>query len=339
MYKQKKHFVFVDWMKVIGMYAIILGHFAPPILQYITYSFSVQLFFFISGFLFHKENDNRVFWEKNLRLLIIPYLIWGILRLITYNIKECNFQILVHSFSGLILGCNNFWGARGCGELWFVVTLLCLKFFSQYVGVSYTRIGIITILSLLLALFYRLEIRSTVIEFYGIGLFDSFVAYPYFSLGIIASKFKNKICVMADFSGQHAKFLCFIVFIVFVTLVYIAPINGVVYMVYGQYGYNILLFVLFGIIGIISVFLISLVMSKLIRLAKYAKIINVGSIMILGLHTLFVNKIKILLENFAGDNMLLYEMSLVLASFIILLAFVPLIKITNKYFPIAIGKR
>ena len=30
MYKQKKHFVFVDWMKVIGMYAIILGHFAPP---------------------------------------------------------------------------------------------------------------------------------------------------------------------------------------------------------------------------------------------------------------------------------------------------------------------
>lgn len=33
-------------------------------------------------------------------------------------------------------------------------------------------------------------------------------------------------------------------------------------------------------------FLISLVMSKLIRLAKYAKIINVGSIMILGLHTL-----------------------------------------------------
>lgn len=86
-------------------------------------------------------------------------------------------------------------------------------------------------------------------------------------------------------------------------------------------------------------FLISLVMSKLIRLAKYAKIINVGSIMILGLHTLFVNIIKILLENFAGDNMLLYEMSLVLASFMILLAFVPLIKITNKYFPIAIGKR
>lgn len=30
MYKQKKHLVFVDWMKVIGMYAIILGHFAPP---------------------------------------------------------------------------------------------------------------------------------------------------------------------------------------------------------------------------------------------------------------------------------------------------------------------
>ena len=110
-------------------------------------------------------------------------------------------------------------------------------------------------------------------------------------------------------------------------------------MVYGQYGNNLLVFFLLGCIGIFAIFMISLFLSKLSSAAKYANTINVGSIMILGLHTLFVNKIKILLENFAGDNMLLYEMSLVLASFMILLAFVPLIKITNKYFPIAIGKR
>ena len=30
MEQRKKHLIFVDWMKVIGMYAIILGHFTPP---------------------------------------------------------------------------------------------------------------------------------------------------------------------------------------------------------------------------------------------------------------------------------------------------------------------
>lgn len=29
MEQRKKHLIFVDWMKVIGMYAIILGHFTP----------------------------------------------------------------------------------------------------------------------------------------------------------------------------------------------------------------------------------------------------------------------------------------------------------------------
>ena len=46
-----KRLNWVDWMKVLGMYVIILGHTFPEGLCAFIYSFSVPLFFFISGFL------------------------------------------------------------------------------------------------------------------------------------------------------------------------------------------------------------------------------------------------------------------------------------------------
>ena len=41
----------LDWMKVIGMYLIVYGHFSSYGHKFI-YTFSVPLFFMISGFLF-----------------------------------------------------------------------------------------------------------------------------------------------------------------------------------------------------------------------------------------------------------------------------------------------
>lgn len=73
----KPHLTFIDWMKAIGMFSIVLGHFFPPTIQYFTYAFSVQLFFFVSGFLFKKCSDSRTFWSKNVQGLIVPYLILG----------------------------------------------------------------------------------------------------------------------------------------------------------------------------------------------------------------------------------------------------------------------
>lgn len=40
----QERLLFIDWMKALGMLFIIIGHFSPPYLQIITYSFSVQFF-------------------------------------------------------------------------------------------------------------------------------------------------------------------------------------------------------------------------------------------------------------------------------------------------------
>lgn len=180
---EKVRLEFVDWMKVIGMYVIILGHFAPPDLQSLVYSFSVQLFFFISGFLFHVEYNSKNFWKKSIRSLLVPYLIWGTFRLITFNMKHFDVVILWRSFLGMFLGCNNFMGVRGCGELWFVATLLFLKLIFQY-GRNMKFVYFFFVVSLFAAFLYRRLISGSELEYMGFALGNVFVAYPFSVWGI-----------------------------------------------------------------------------------------------------------------------------------------------------------
>lgn len=58
-----KRLLWVDYMKVIGMYLIIAGHFCTIGNKYI-YTFSVALFFCISGFLC-KKKESIVCFGKN----------------------------------------------------------------------------------------------------------------------------------------------------------------------------------------------------------------------------------------------------------------------------------
>jgi fucose 4-O-acetylase-like acetyltransferase len=84
----QERLLFIDWMKALGMLFIIIGHFSPPYLQIITYSFSVQFFFFISGFLFRREENLNQFACKCFRTLLIPFYIWGGLMLVFYNLQQ-----------------------------------------------------------------------------------------------------------------------------------------------------------------------------------------------------------------------------------------------------------
>ena len=55
---KKTRVAWIDWMKTIGIYFIVLGHFFSIGYKFI-YVFNVPLFFLISGFLCKKEKDNR----------------------------------------------------------------------------------------------------------------------------------------------------------------------------------------------------------------------------------------------------------------------------------------
>lgn len=67
----------VDMMKVVGMYFIVAGHFFPAGIDYI-YSFSVSLFFTLSGLLTKRKSMSTTqFIKTQWCSLIIPMLIYG----------------------------------------------------------------------------------------------------------------------------------------------------------------------------------------------------------------------------------------------------------------------
>lgn len=68
---------YIDTVKAVGIFLVILGHHQTIFTQYI-YSFHMPLFFFLSG-IFHKNyNSYRNFFEKKIKLLIIPYFFFAI---------------------------------------------------------------------------------------------------------------------------------------------------------------------------------------------------------------------------------------------------------------------
>ena len=82
----------IDTMKVIGMYFIVLGHMFPQGYKSI-YAFSVPLFFFLSGLLSRKESDSRIFWNKVIRTLLIPMICFCFLSLL-YNIVRYRIPLI-----------------------------------------------------------------------------------------------------------------------------------------------------------------------------------------------------------------------------------------------------
>lgn len=121
-----KRLLWVDYMKVIGMYLIIAGHFCTIGNKYI-YTFSVALFFCISGFLCKKEREHSLFWKKLWYNLVIPMFFICILNLAWKTQSEIrhntfNVESLCAYFLYLICGFH-----KALGPMWFVYTLIFFK--------------------------------------------------------------------------------------------------------------------------------------------------------------------------------------------------------------------
>jgi len=132
----KVRYPWIDWMKTIGIYLIVFGHFFPVGYEYI-YVFNVPLFFILSGFLSHKELDEKLFWKKLWYNLIIPLLfiiVFNILRYCAVHFIKDNLSITNIILS--LLACLSGMGGKGIdvvgvGTGWFVYTLIIVKIIHQ----------------------------------------------------------------------------------------------------------------------------------------------------------------------------------------------------------------
>lgn len=317
----------VDWMKAIGMLTIIWGHSFPEYFSSFLYAFSVSSFFTISGYLAKHESSQRVFWSKLFHTLLIPYLIFSVLKAIQSVFSVDG----VFTIGAIIAGFHTIGDITGCLKLWFVYTLMLLKFIFQYVGTTPRRRLGLAIFSIIGAIIYRNTIDDVA---WAVG--NALISMPFFLLGY---SLKNSYLFL-----QCEKWLTtivywksFIIIMASAIMTYILSFyNNEAWMYMGQYGDSLILFVLSSILGIFFLFAISCTLDKYKSVG--CKLISIGSVAVLAYHQ-DINYPMLKWIRLQHWDALATDLMMLLASFITLLVFIPLIYLASRYFPLLIGGR
>ena len=321
--KIKRRYPWIDYMKVLGMYFIIYGHFFSLGNKYV-YTFSVALFFMISGLLTKKTKNYTLFWSKTWYNLVVPMLIICCCLFVwrtQSDIRHHTFKIdSLYLFPlQLIMGYYN-----SLQIMWFVYTLIIIKIIHEYTPSK--QHFLLLFLMCIAGITYNKTIHFSSIqenEQYANAIINVTTAYPFFAIGNLLYSKKE---IIDEYSNLLGEILIFLVSLVIIYLC--GTYNEKVLMYLNDYGNNYSLFLIGGIAGTV----LTLIASKwLCRFdIKIIKILSTGSIVTLGFHMIFVTYTRSI---FATPSLLD-----LLLSGLILLLFVPIIIFFEKHFPLVVGK-
>lgn len=321
--QQLKRFVWIDWMKTIGIYFIVLGHFFSLGDVYI-YVFNGPLFFLISGFLSKIELSHKEFWIKIWNNLVVPMIIICLLNFIIdmyKNINQGGFTFLemkYYVFNALI-GMQS-----SLGTCWFIYTLIIIKIVYQYSYRQWFSFLIVVVLACLAYAYNNLDI-SPFRYIYGKGnsVLAVCVTYPAFFCGILFRRYKERLN-----SGIELKVLL-LTFIICALLVLICGrLNGYVWIYRCGYGNNFLVYLIGIIAGSVCVYVVSKYLSG--SNPNWMVIISKGTIIIMGFHPHLVMLIRKVFKEPSGLD--------IVWACLIVIAFIPVIMFAEKHFSIVLGK-
>ena len=316
-----QRFDWIDWMKVIGIYFIVYGHFFSLGEKFI-YVFNVPLFFFISGFLCKKEVNKGVFWKKLWYNLVVPMLIISLIN----NLYFCAQLIYLHSFEfrnltslmlNVICGFHS-----GVHECWFIYTLIVLKIIYQFSSGKGLPIVLVFLFLSIAYLYNHMDLLgiSSVIEDPN-SIVNVLTAYPFFALGGYA---KSHADFLNKFDGKLK--LC-VVFIVSLFLIFICGYyNDYVWMWRCGYGGNFVLFLIGGASGTCCIYALSKILGNS---PHFVTTISRGTILILGFHMVLIELIRRLFQTSLMDFGF---------AFVIVICFIPVIMLIERFFPLILGK-
>lgn len=337
----KERYIWIDWMKVIGMLFIVWGHFFPTYSSNWIYAFNVPLFFCISGCL----TNVKMGGAKLFNSLIIPYFIMSII-LIPYNylvsilsghpnwsdIGRTTLAFILGEQRAVVESTPDIVYRPGCGTLWFVYVLALIKLLFNP---THKKLLVLSLpLSLVLA--YISPIIKPIGDY---AVFTLPLAWFFFTVGYLVMHseifhgFHNKAKEYIKTSKLHLTFVLISVLILTVLLYEIGEANGMVKFYRSEYGNNLALMIVGSFIGTCIIYLIALIMETLELKGRLLAMTSNGTLLILAFHT---QVIYILYRTFLAGRS---DVITFLLSVLIMAAFLPVIWAVFKYFPIMVGKR
>lgn len=310
--------VWLDWMKVWAILAIIWGHFFSAGHVYL-YVFSVQAFCLISGFLYKKSPDWKTCIRKCFWQLFVPTVLLSVIMQL-----EAYFRCLAMGtaydiswpwfFEWLLLG------HRWCmGPCWYFYTLIVMRLIMQALPERKWVYGLV---------FCGLSAVAIYLQYIGYEVSNAnvnvVVCMPLFLIGVFLKPLK------AVLVGAHNYIAEAILLVVAVAVVYLCgEYNGYVWMYKNGFGANYALFLVGGIAGAMMLYVVSLWLSRL-PYRQMVLTLSKGSILIIGLHIVIVRRLTELPDRMWGEDLLF--------SVLILLAFIPLVRLAELFCPLLLGQ-
>lgn len=331
--------VWIDYAKVIAITLVVLGHApssADPFLGKFIYSFHMPAFFCFSGYLFKKKDISfKLFLRKNIKSLIIPYLIYNLIGCIFYSLMRyfspthlysIN-EYLIKSFLGVLLGGQSFISVLPIVPTWFLITLfavrcVCFLFDKK----SFFLLLPVTALLAIVVSKYQIE------QYVFYQLDTLLLAYPFFALGMLLRSLKDRTFSYLNISNFYVIILFSATLIMQIK---ICTINGWMNMGENRYGTNILLYYLISTNGIMMIISFCLLLRN-IRCDIIEQYSN-GTMLILCVNIMMIQIIYLIAKygfNLTSPN-LIFSLAVTLG--IMLILYYPII-IASRHFPFLLGK-
>ena len=278
-----QRFDYIDWMKAIGIWLIVLGHVPitnEDVVGWI-FSFHVPLFFFISGYLFKDVNNDKLFlWNnfRNLILVTIPYfLIRFLLGTLPFGVLSHNsFDNICIAFSDSLF--NYLLLNNKIGPIWFLIALFWMRL-SHWL--LYNKLLFNELIVFLFSTIVATLVLLQPLRISSYQIFNFLIGFPFFTIGFLCKKQSVDI-IFRKYS------LLLIPFSIFSFIAF--RINGSVNMNSFEYGHYALLFYIFALCGIFSLYIFFL------RAKSNVIVLNIsqGTLVILGLHLILIDFFKLI---------------------------------------------
>lgn len=158
----KKRLVYFDFVKGIGIILMIMGHIGfSECFDIAIHSFHMPLFFVVSGY-FYKKDNIVVRIIKKARMLLVPYVFWGLFNFFIYFvIRLVNEGWDIHHCTALVRLFS--WNNQGLGiadALWFLTAL----FFCDLIYTSLQKSRYCYFLTFMISILFLLISNYTTIR-------------------------------------------------------------------------------------------------------------------------------------------------------------------------------
>lgn len=286
MIKSNKRIAYIDYLKFIGIFLIILGHL--PItdnsLHKWIFSFHVPLFFFISGLLYKRKDNQKDYFISNFKqliLVIIPYFI--INKIFTFIQDSIFYQDTVNLRNNVIRPLiTSFLGKSEMGPMWFFISLFWIRIIYNFLFIHIkNKYNFLYILLISIIISYSIYLTNFKFNYYQIT--SAFIALPFYSIGVIVQK--KGINNLLSTSSIRYFFPPLLITITYYILPFTSPIN----LNDLNIGNGFVYYYLISILGISLVTSIAIFFKSY---NHYITTISQGTIFIVGTHMIFVQIFK-----------------------------------------------